>query len=83
MKKVKQVTVMLSIFASILYTEITGHNPSVAALITIVISCFIAAGFIITISETYRIDKDIEKNNNQLLTLKNKRMEGKKGSLND
>ena len=82
MKQVKQVTVLLSIFANILYAVIKGHNPNLFILVTILISCFIAAGFIITISEIYKLDKEVEENNNQFLTLKNKRMEKEKDSLN-
>ena len=82
MKQVKQVTVLLSIFANILYAVIKGHNPNLFILVTILISCFVLAGLIVTSAEIYRLDKEIEKNNNQFLTLKNKRMEKEKDSLN-
>ena len=73
MKKVKQTTVLLSIFAMVLYR----NNLTFPGAIVIILACIVPAILIVTISEVYGFeDKD-----KQYLTPKKTSMEVNDNSL--
>ena len=81
MKKVRNTTVMSSIFGIILRANQLGHNVSLGGAIVIILLSFFASILMVTISEMYRIDKNIAEDNNHISNPKTTLMEVNDNSL--
>lgn len=83
MKKVLNVSILITIFAIILRANTMDGRVNFEIGVCIFLLSFLASTVIVTISEVIKLDRTVEQDHNNFLTHKTTRMTDQSDSLDD